>query len=116
MRISSAASALPEHYYPQRVLVDAFKRHWGTRLDRFDVLQRLHAATKVDGRYLAFPLECYPFKTWGEANDRWIEATLALGEQAVRRAMEQAQIRPSEIAESFSSCTTVSAARSTKAR
>ena len=101
MRISSAASALPEHYYPQRVLVDAFKRHWGTRLDRFDVLQRLHAATKVDGRYLAFPLECYPFKTWGEANDRWIEATLALGEQAVRRAMEQAQIRPSDIGAFF---------------
>lgn len=101
MRIGSAASALPQHYYPQHVLVDAFRRHWGGKLDRFDVLERLHAATKVDGRYLAFPLESYPFKTWGEANDRWIEATLALGQQAVCRAMEQAEVRPADIGAFF---------------
>ncbi|HEY7306662.1 MAG TPA: 3-oxoacyl-[acyl-carrier-protein] synthase III C-terminal domain-containing protein, partial [Bryobacteraceae bacterium] len=101
MRIASAVSALPQHYYPQRVLVDAFRRHWGTRLDRFDVLERLHAATGVDGRYLAFPMESYPFKTWGEANDRWIEATLELGQEAVCRAMQQAGVGPREIGAFF---------------
>ena len=101
MRISSAVSALPPYYYPQQVLLDAFRRYWGTRLDRFDVLERLHAATGVDGRYLAFPMEAYPFKTWGEANNRWIEATLELGEQAIRRAMQQAEIEPRDIGAFF---------------
>jgi alkylresorcinol/alkylpyrone synthase len=90
MRISSAATALPPHYYPQRVLIDAFRKHWGNRLDRFNVLERLHAATQVDGRYLALPIESYPLASWGEANNRWIDATLALGEQAVCRALTQA--------------------------
>jgi alkylresorcinol/alkylpyrone synthase len=90
MRITAAATALPPHYYPQDVLIEAFRKHWGGRLDRFDVLTRLHNATGVDGRYLAFPLESYPFATWGEANNRWIEATLELGQQAICRALLQA--------------------------
>ncbi len=101
MRISSAASALPKYYYPQQVLVDAFRRYWGPKLERFGVLERLHSATGVDGRYLAFPMESYPFKSWGEANNRWIEATLELGEQAVCRAMQQAGVRPNDIGAFF---------------
>jgi alkylresorcinol/alkylpyrone synthase len=101
MKISSAASALPKYYYPQQVLVDAFRRYWGTRLERFEVLERLHAATQVDGRYLAFPLECYPFHTWGDANNRWIEATLELGEQAVCCAMQRAGVHPRDIGAFF---------------
>lgn len=101
MRIISAASALPKYYYPQQVLVDAFRQYWGKRLERFDVLERLHAATGVDGRYLAFPMESYPFQTWGEANNRWIEATLELGEQAVCRAMQQAAVHPNDIGAFF---------------
>ena len=101
MNISSAATALPPHYYPQRVLIDAFRKHWGTRLERFSVLEKLHAATQVDGRYLALPIEKYPFSRWGEANDYWIEATLKLGEQAVCRAMQQAGVRPEQIGAFF---------------
>ena len=101
MRISSVATALPKYYYPQQVLLDAFRRYWGKRLERFDVLERLHSATQVDGRYLAFPMESYPFHSWGEANNRWIEATLELGAQAVCRAMEQAAVRPGDIGAFF---------------
>src|SRR5215472_8791254 len=46
-------------------------------------------------------MEAYPFKSWGEANDRWIEATLDLGEQAVCQAMQQAGIRPEDIGAFF---------------
>ncbi len=101
MRIRSAASALPPHYYPQQVLVEAFRRHWGTRLERFDVLQRLHAATQVDGRYLVLPLEAYPPRTWGEANNRWIEAATELGRQAICRAIQQAGVAPQELGAFF---------------
>lgn len=101
MRISSVATALPKYYYPQQVLLDAFRRYWGKRLERFEVLERLHSATQVDGRYLAFPMESYPFHTWGEANNRWIEATLELGEQAVCRAMQQAAVQRGDIGAFF---------------
>jgi alkylresorcinol/alkylpyrone synthase len=101
MQISSAASALPRHYYPQKVLIEAFRAYWGNRLDRFEVLERLHAATQVDGRYLALPIEKYPFKAWGEANDFWIEASVELGEQAVCRALHKAGVDPASIGAFF---------------
>lgn len=101
MQISSAATALPRHYYPQQVLVEAFRAHWGNKLDRFQVLERLHAATQVDGRYLALPIEKYPFRAWGEANDFWIDASLELGEQAVSRSVHQAGIDPATIGAFF---------------
>jgi alkylresorcinol/alkylpyrone synthase len=101
MRISSATTALPPHYYPQEVLVEAFRRYWGGKLDRFDILERLHAATQVDGRYLALPVDAYPFETWGQANNYWIGAAVELGEQAICRAMQQAGIGPSDIGAFF---------------
>lgn len=101
MRISSAASALPEHYYPQKTLVEAFRRHWGTRLNRFDVLERLHASAQVDGRYLALPIDSYPLKSWGEANNRWIESSVQLGHQAICRAIQQAEVDPNDIGAFF---------------
>lgn len=101
MRIASAASALPPHYYPQDVLLTAFRRHWGKRLERFNLLQRLHAATQVDGRYLALPMERYPLANWGEANNCWIEASLELGQRAICRAMQQAGIAAEDIGAFF---------------
>jgi alkylresorcinol/alkylpyrone synthase len=101
MRISSAVSALPPHYYSQPVLIEAFRKHWGKRLERFSVLEKLHAAAQVDGRYLALPLEEYPAKTWGEANNHWIEATLELGQRAVCGAINAANVSPSDIGAFF---------------
>ncbi len=101
MRITGAASALPRYYYPQQVLIAAFRKHWGPKIDRFDVLERLHAATQVDGRYLTLPLDAYPLRSWGEANNFWIEAALDLGQQAIRNAMQQAQASPKDIGAFF---------------
>ncbi len=97
MRILAAESALPPHYYPQDELIGAFRKHWGKRLERFDILERLHAATQVDGRYLSLPLTEYPLKNWGEANNHWIETSLNLGEQAICGAMSQAGIQAQDI-------------------
>jgi alkylresorcinol/alkylpyrone synthase len=101
MRILSAATALPAHYYPQKVLIDAFRKYWGGRLDRFDVLERLHAATQVDGRYLALPLESYPQANWGDSNNSWIEASLQLGEEAVAKVMKAAHVAADHIGAFF---------------
>lgn len=101
MRIASAASALPRHYYPQHVLLEGFRRHWGKRLERFNVLEKLHAATQVDGRYLALPMERYPLANWGEANNCWIETAVDLGQQAICRALQQAGIAAGDIGAFF---------------
>ena len=101
MKISSAISALPPHYYPQHTLIEAFRKHWGKRLERFTVLEKLHAAAQVDGRYLALPLETYPLKSWGEANNHWINATLALGEEAVGKAIAAANVKLEDIGAFF---------------
>jgi alkylresorcinol/alkylpyrone synthase len=102
MRILAAETALPPYYYPQEVLIEAFRNHWGKRLDRFDILERLHAATQVDGRYLSLPISSYPLRNWGEANDHWIETSLNIGQQAVCRALRTAgngrgEIDPNDI-------------------
>ena len=101
MRIASAASALPQYYYPQKTLIEAFRKYWGHKIDRFDILERLHAATQVDGRYLALPLESYPLANWGEANNKWIDVTLDLGEQVIGKALQQAGVSKQEIGAFF---------------
>lgn len=101
MEITSAASALPPHYYPQKVLIEAFRKYWGQRLDRFNLLERLHASAQVDGRYLALPIDQYPLKDWGKANNYWIESAVELGQQAICRAMAQARVKPEDIGAFF---------------
>ena len=73
MRIASAASAFPKHYYTQKVLLDRLQDYWGDQLKNPLLLARLHRNVTVDGRYLAIPAEQYvDIKTWGQANDIWI--------------------------------------------
>jgi alkylresorcinol/alkylpyrone synthase len=84
------------------VLVAAFRQHWGVKLDRFSVVERLHSATKVDGRYLTLPLEAYPdLKRWGDANNIWIDAAQNLGEQAISQAAAEANVDLQDLAALF---------------
>jgi alkylresorcinol/alkylpyrone synthase len=102
MRILGTGTALPPYYYPQETLIAAFREHWGHRLDRFSVLERLHMATGVDGRYLTLPIEAYPdLKQWGKANDIWIETAQELGQQAICCALNAARIERDRIAALF---------------
>jgi len=91
MRILSAVSAFPAHYYPQAVLRDALKMFWGSRLENPRLLDRLWANAGVDGRYLVRPMEEYPsIDTWGKANDIWMQAAEELGSEAICRALAAA--------------------------
>lgn len=101
MRIASAASALPSNYYSQDELIAAFSSYWGPRIERFDIVKRLHLATQVTGRYLVLPKEEYPFRRWGEANDEWIKASLELGEKCISQAIERSGIDPGNIGAFF---------------
>jgi alkylresorcinol/alkylpyrone synthase len=98
MRIVSAASALPEHYYPQQVLGSALKMYWGDRIQNPRLVELLHANVGVDGRYLSLPMEEYPgLETWGQANDVWIRTAEDLGNQAICHALTRAGLGTQDI-------------------
>ena len=80
MRIASAASAFPKHYYSQKVLLERLQDYWGDQLKNPLLLARLHHNVTVDGRYLAIPAEQYlDIKTWDQANDIWIKVAQEFG-------------------------------------
>ncbi len=98
MKIISAASAFPEHYYPQELLLTALRTYWADELRRPETLDRLHSRACVDGRYLAFPIEdYYRMKTFGDFNRAWMKAAEELGSQALCRALTQAGLAPQHI-------------------
>jgi alkylresorcinol/alkylpyrone synthase len=102
MRIVSAASAVPEHYYPQQVLGSALKMYWGDRIQNPRLVELLHANVGVDGRYLSLPMEEYPgLETWGQANDVWIRTAEELGNQAICHALTRAGLGTRDIGALF---------------
>jgi alkylresorcinol/alkylpyrone synthase len=98
MRIASAASAFPKHYYTQKVLLERLQDYWGSQLKNPLLLARLHRNVTVDGRYLAIPAEQYvDIKTWGQANDIWIRVAQELGERALCLALHNAGLQPEDL-------------------
>lgn len=102
MQIASAASAFPKHYYPQKFLLEQLQQYWGDRLKNPLMLARLHRNVAVEGRHLALPYEkYYDLKTWGSANDAWIQVAQELGEQALCRALHHAGVEKSQLGALF---------------
>ncbi len=102
MKIASAASAFPKHYYPQKLLLEKLQEFWGDRLRNPQMLARLHKNVAVNGRHLAMPPEkYYELDTWGKANDIWIEVAQELGEQALCRALHHAGLATSDLGALF---------------
>jgi len=93
MKIASAASAFPKHYYSQKFLLEKLQEYWGDSLRNPQLLARLHRNVAVEGRHLVMePEKYYEIDTWGKANDVWIEAAQELGEQALCRALQHASL------------------------
>ena len=102
MKIASAASAFPKHYYSQKFLLEQLEHYWGDRLRNPQMLARLHRNVAVEGRHLALPAEkYYEITTRGQANDAWIKVAQELGEQALCRALHHAGLGPSELGALF---------------
>src|SRR6202142_2780470 len=90
MTIAGVASALPQHKYDQRVLLQALQKHWGPKVDNPVFLERLQARVGVETRHLALPLEeYYGLTKWGAANNAWIEVAQDLGQKALCCALSQ---------------------------
>jgi alkylresorcinol/alkylpyrone synthase len=117
MRIASVASAFPENYYKQELLVDALKNDWRSRLANPDILDRLEDSMQVDGRFTVEKIEFYEnMHTWGQANNCWIKHSLDLGEKALCRALARAELEPEDLSAIFVTSVTGIAAPSIDAR
>ena len=96
--ILSVGRALPPHYADQQTLTAALRAHWARQHHNADRLEELHRAVKVRGRYLALPLADYlPLDGFKKSNDAWIRVAEELGAEAVRRALDGAGLRPSDV-------------------
>lgn len=102
MQIASAASAFPKHYYSQKFLLEQLQQYWGDQLKNPLMLARLHRNVAVEGRHLALPYEkYYELKTWGCANDAWIQVAQELGEQALCSALQRAGVDKGQLGALF---------------
>jgi alkylresorcinol/alkylpyrone synthase len=102
MTIAGVASALPEHKYDQRVLLSALQRHWGPKVDNPVFMERLQARVGVNTRHLALPIEeYYELKSWGKANNHWIDVATELGEKALCGALTRAGLATADLGAIF---------------
>lgn len=98
MKIVSAATAFPKHYYSQEMLLAALQQYWNGKLDKPEMLARLHSRSGVDGRHLALPIGgYYTLSAWGDNNRAWFRAAEELGSQALCRAASAIGLDRSQI-------------------
>jgi alkylresorcinol/alkylpyrone synthase len=97
-KIVGVGSAAPKYCYSQGAITSALKQLWADGLDSLELLDRIHARTKVASRHLAFPLPRYPkFTSWGETNSAWLEIAEDLGSMAIDNALRNAGVSRHEL-------------------
>lgn len=97
-RVVSAATALPPHRYDQAEITTGVAEMLGVSGPRRALLDRFHAASGVESRHLAMPLERYTtMDGFGEANDTFLAFAVQHGSAAVRTALERAGLRPEDV-------------------
>jgi alkylresorcinol/alkylpyrone synthase len=97
-RIAGVGSAMPKYCYSQGAITNALKQLWAEKLDRPELLDRIHSRTRVASRHLAFPLQRYAeFQSWGETNSAWMAVAEKLGSAALDDALRNAGIERHEL-------------------
>ncbi|CAN5637909.1 3-oxoacyl-[acyl-carrier-protein] synthase III C-terminal domain-containing protein [soil metagenome] len=117
MRIASVGTAFPPHRYPQAVITEALLERMGDKLEIPGVMHRLHSNCGVDYRHIMFPLETLgTVSGFGPSNDLWIKGALALGQEAIQKALDHVGLKPADISAIFFTSVTGIACPSIDAR
>src|ERR1700753_2487316 len=109
--VASVAVEFPPNRHSQDEVVAALADFAGPEFRRFA------ATSGVETRQLALPLSRYKeLSGFTEANDAYLDIALELGERALKSALAQAEIEPSEVDVVFSTTATGLAVPSLEAR
>lgn len=116
MKIAAVGTAFPPHWYDQHTLTEYLAA--SLQDDRLAArLRSLHGNSQIDGRHLALPLQAYAaLDDFTKCNAAWLQSALVLGEQAIRQALQRAEVRPEEVDVIFFSTVTGLASPSVDAR
>ena len=115
--IAAVVGVLGPHGYPQGEITDVFARVVAPDGGSEGVIRRIHAATGVEHRHLALPLDEYVrLDGFGAANDAFIRVGLDLAEAAVRGALAEAGLVPADVDMVMSTTVTGIAVPSIEAR
>jgi len=96
--VRSVGTALPPHYADQETLIAAFRTHWAKEHFHIERIEELHRSVQVGGRHLAVPIDDYPgLADLRARNDAWVRVSTEVGEQAVRKALDRAGLRPRDV-------------------
>ncbi|WP_327250425.1 type III polyketide synthase [Streptomyces sp. NBC_01244] len=115
-RVLGVSTAFPPHRYMQQEITDVLASCLPPGADSA-LLRRLHGAAQVETRHLALPLDVYRrLGGFGHTNRLFVELAVALGAEAVERALDEAGVRAEEIDLVVSTTVTGIAAPSVEAR
>lgn len=102
MNLAGVATAFPTHRYDQRTLLSALQHRWRSSLNNPAFVERLQARVGVETRHLALPIEeYYNLKSWGKANNHWIEVAQDIGQKALCGALARAGFAPQDLGAIF---------------
>lgn len=97
-RIAAVAPVLPEHSSSQADITRELAPLISTDPGKRAVLERMHAASGIGTRHTALPLERYrDLGSFGETNDIFIRVATDLAEQALRTALDTAELAANDI-------------------
>jgi alkylresorcinol/alkylpyrone synthase len=97
-RILAVCSALPGNRSRQAEVTEAFAARGRLSASERTFLGRLHAASTVETRHTTLPLADYGLLRGAEAiNDRYIDEATALGERALRLALDAAGLPAADL-------------------
>lgn len=116
-RIASVATATPPHRVDQRVVKRAAREFFAGSIKDIDRYVTVFDNAEIETRSLAAPVQWFlEPRTFGEANDLWIEVACAVGVEAARACLQQANVEPADVDHIFFVSTTGLAAPSIDAR
>lgn len=97
-RIAAAHGVVAPHGYPQHEITRAFSDVVAPDGAHRRAIESIHAATGVEHRHLALPLEEYAgLSGFGESNDAFVRVGLDLAEQAVLGALDAAGLTAADV-------------------
>jgi alkylresorcinol/alkylpyrone synthase len=97
-RVVGVHGVLPPHRYRQDQIRDALVAMGAVGAEGRGVLDRVHAASTVQTRHLAMPLEEYPrLGGFGAANEVYVETAERLAEEAARGALAAAGVAAGDV-------------------